>query len=86
MKRYSIYAKGRLTKKQCRIADNTVKSGMIEAVEENLVLFHSLKKEDIKSAQEVMKQFGFDVEPEIFEERYYGSFCDEVDVTNEIAI
>ena len=83
---YSIYAKGNLTTKHCRIADKAVKSGMIEAVDIDLVIFHSLKIDDIKPAREVMKQFGFDVKSEIFEERICGCFCHEVDVTNEIRI
>lgn len=83
---YSIYAKGNLTKENCRIADATVKSGMIEAVDADLVVFHSLKVDDIKPARGVMKRFGFDVLPEIFEERICGCFCHEVDVTNEIRI
>lgn len=83
---YSIYAKGNLTKENCQIADATVKSGMIEAVDIDLVVFHSLKVEDIKPAREVMKRFGFEVKSEIFEERICGCFCHEVDVTNEIRI
>lgn len=86
MKTYTIYAKGNLTMKHCRIADNAVKSGMIEAVDADLVVFHSLKIDDIKPAREVMKQFGFDVKSEIFEEHIYGCYCYEVDVTNEIRI
>ena len=83
---YSIYAKGNLTKENCRIADKAVKSGMIEQAYENLAVFHSLKVEDIKPAMEVMRRFGFDVKSEIFEERICGCFCHEVDVTNEIRI
>lgn len=83
---YSIYAKGNLTMKHCRIADKAVKSGMIEAVDIDLVVFHSLEVKDIKPAREVMKQFGFEVLSEIFEERIRGCVCHEVDVTNEIRI
>lgn len=86
MRTYTIYGKGNLTTKHCRIADATVKSGMIEAVDADLVVFHSLKIDDIKPAREVMKQFGFDVKSEIFEERICGCFCHEVDVTNKIRI
>lgn len=86
MKTYTIYGKGNLTMKHCHIADKAVKSGMIEAVDADLVVFHSLKVDDIKPAREVMKRFGFDVKSEIFEERIRGCICHEVDVTNEIRI
>lgn len=74
---YTIYARGKLTMDQCRIADREIKSGMIEYVDYNLVCFHSLEKSDIKSARELMERFGFTVEPEIFEEHYYGGHVEE---------
>ena len=86
MKTYSTYAKGDLTMHQCRIADKEIKSGIIEAVNREIVVFHGLEINDIKPARELMGKFGFIVEPEIYEERIYGCFCEEIDVTSEIEL
>ena len=88
MKTYSIYARGYLTMEHCKQADEQIKSGMLEITrgDYDTVVFHGLKLEDIRSAQKLMVQFGFTVYPEIFEERIYGCFCDEVDVTDELDI
>lgn len=75
---YTIYAKGKLTMEHCRKADATVSSGMIEAVDRELVTFHSLRKADIEAAQEFCRECGFEVLPEVYKEIITGSYCEEV--------
>lgn len=74
---YSIYAKGTLTMKHCRIADKEIASGLLEALDETIVNFHNLEIDDINPARELMNRFGFTVLPDIFEEHIHGSYCEE---------
>lgn len=80
---YSIFAKGKLTKEHCKIADKEIKSGMIEHAYDNIIAFHDLNADDVKPAQEIMKRFGFDVETEVYEEHYDGCFCELVEIKSD---
>ena len=78
---YSIFAKGKLTKEHCRVADKAIESGLIETAYDDLITFHSLSITDIKPARKLMERFGFKLEPEIYEEHYDGALCDLVEVS-----
>lgn len=82
---YAIYADGEITKEQVISADKIIRSGMIEQVLEDLVLFHSLEEEDIKPAASLMELFGLKVDPTIYREEYEGSVCSMVEA-GEFAI
>ena len=81
---YCIYAKGNLTKDQCRKADKEIKSGFLEVAYDDVVTFHGLKKEDINSARKLLWEFKFKVQPEIYLEITYGCITKEIDVTDRI--
>lgn len=83
-KTFTIFAKGRLTLEQCNIADKTIKSGMIESAYDDVISFHDLKASDIVPARELMKKFGFEVDPEIYEEHYEGSYCELVEASEMV--
>lgn len=78
MKTYSLFAKGKLTRSQCIIADAKIKTGMIESVYDDVISFHDLSMNDIQPAKEIMKQFGFEIEPNVYEEHYDGCLCNLV--------
>lgn len=79
---YTIFAKGKLTKEHCKIADKGIKSGMIEHAYDDVIAFHNLNADDVKPAQKIMESFGFDVESVVYEEHYDGSFCELIEKGN----
>lgn len=85
---YTIFAKdkGKLNMDHCRKADAAIKSGFLETggetvdTHESTACFHSLKWKDIKPATELLKSFGFEMMPEIYEEHYNGCICNLVEI------
>lgn len=74
---YTVEAKTEThsTMELCKLADETISSGMIEEVLPFVVSFHDLKENDVQKAKDFITEHFGNPECKVAKEHYNGCFC-----------